>query len=167
MTTTPPVPLFNGLQVLGESPPLLASPFAGDAEDADNWLGNPAGTTTVGPCAGGAVAAVAVAGALTGPDTPTVTAAQAALQSLTDTDGPLIVPTGMSWNGWDAWPSCRFTTTDLVWGTIEPATAGGYQVTYRLIFRAASGPSWAGFGPGDPLPPNWPSPLGEFTGRPV
>lgn len=165
--TTPPVPLFIGLQVLGQSPPLTAQTFAGSAADADNWLGNPPGTTTVGPCAGGAVAAIAVAGVLTGADAPTIAAAQAALQGLADTDGPIVVPTGMSWNGWDAWQSCRFTKTDLVWGSIEPATAGGYQVTYRLIFRAAGGPSWAGSGPGDPLPPNWPSEAGAFTGRPV
>jgi hypothetical protein len=126
-------PLFLGQPVLGAYPPLSAAIFVGSAAKADAWLGNPAGTTQYGPCEapGGALA---VSGVLTGATTSAVAAAQAALQAMAKNPGPLLVPTGLGFAGWDQWTGCWFGPTDIVFGPVA-ASASGYQVSYRVIFR--------------------------------
>ena len=34
---------------------------------------------------------------------------------MADITGPLVVPTGGNWIGWDTWDGCRFAPTDLAW----------------------------------------------------
>jgi len=125
-----------GQPVFGPTPFLAASIFVGSAAQADAWLGNPAGTTAYAPAAAGG--ALAVAGSLLGPDTPSVAAQQAALAAMAGlAPGPAALPTLNTLTGWDIWPGCSFGPTDLVFdaGGIVPYPGGWWQLGYRLILR--------------------------------
>jgi len=127
-------PLFSGQAVLGDPNQLVAAIFTGSAADEDSFLGLTPGTIQYGPCEppGGAIA---VTGVLTGPDVPTIQAAQQALSALSLTSGSLLVPTGLSVGGWDVWTGCWFSPTDLAYSSagIVAAPAGGYQLAYSLV----------------------------------
>lgn len=167
MQTPDPIPLFDGNTPFGDPDQFTASVFAGTAEQADAFLGNPPGTTTIGPCQGGATGAIAITGVLTGPDQPTIGTALVALQQLAGTAGKLTIPSGATgtWTGWDTWSSAWFGPTDLAAGPTEPDPTGGYQLAYRLIMRRNGPPEMSGYIQGSPIPPNWPSPQ-DFPGRP-
>ncbi len=136
-----PTATFAGQPIFGDMTRFTALPFVGSASQADAWLGNPAGTTTVGPCERGP--ALAITGYLIGPDTPTVQAAITALQAWAEQNGaPAFVPTSTAPGGWDTWPGSWFGPTDLVLqGVIGTNSLGGYQQEYRLILRCSGGPN--------------------------
>jgi hypothetical protein len=130
------IPLFSGQAVFGDPNQFVAAVFTGSAADEDSFLGLTPGTTQYGPCEppGGAIA---ITGVLTGPDVPTIQAAQQTLSALSLMGGSLLVPTGLSRGGWDIWTGCWFSPTDLAYSSagIVAAQASGYQLAYSLIVR--------------------------------
>lgn len=128
------VPKLLGLAPFGDPDRFRAAAFAGTAAQADQWLGNPPGTTVYDPGP-----AIAICGALVGPDAPTVAAAQGALQALAGAGpGRAILPTGLGWQGWDVWESCSFGPTDLVFDPAGVGLIGSWglcQLAYRLLLR--------------------------------
>jgi hypothetical protein len=128
-------PTFSGQAIFGDPTQLTASVFAGSAADEDAFLGVTAGTTQYTPCQRGP--AVALLGALTGPDVPTVEAAQATLAAAANGNtGILVVPTGISPSGWDTWHDAWAAPTDLQFpasGIVE--VNNQYQIGFALIIR--------------------------------
>ena len=149
------IPTFAGLQPFGDPSRFRARPFSGTAAEADAFTGAAAGTTVYAPAPG-----VAISGYLIGATTAAVQSARAALAGLAWQSGPALLPTRLTWRGWDLWSSCRFAPTDLVFDAagivpVSQTYAAGYQLAYRLILRLTGGPAAGGFGGGGAIAGEW------------
>jgi hypothetical protein len=110
--------------------------------NVDAFLGLTPGTTQVAD-----VPMYAVTGTLTGPDVPTVGAAQALLSSYAS-PGPVLLAAplsrdnGLPWpGGYEVDPSCYFLPNELVFNPagITGPLAGVYALSYVLVIRRVPG----------------------------
>jgi hypothetical protein len=133
-----PIPTLYGQPVFGDPAQLRANVFTGTAAQEDAFLGLTPGTTKYNPCESGG--ALAVTGVLTGSTRAAVQAAQQALAGLADGSGPALLPTGLSYAGFDPWAAVWFSSGDIAF---SPAgiVAGpvGYQIAFAMVLHHSGG----------------------------
>ena len=137
-------PALLGQAVFGDPAQMTASVFTGTAAQQDAFLGLATGTTRYAPCPNGG-GAFALTGVLTGATSADVVAAQAALSAMAGLNAGLaILPTGLSFAGWDPWASVWFNPGDLVYSTagIVAGPGGTWQIGYSLILHRVGGTSY-------------------------
>ncbi len=134
--------LFDGQPIFGNVGNVSTANFTPTCADVDAFLGLTPGTTQVAD-----VPMYAVTGTLTGPDSPTVTAARALLSGFAST-GPVLLVAPLSRDngqpapgGYEVDPSCYFLPNELMFNSagITGPVAGVYSLSYRLVIRRING----------------------------